>query len=45
MEVVEVSPADFAEMKAKVLPGVEMFYIEQNGDRGKKILEAFKKEL
>ncbi len=45
MEVVEVSPADFAEMKAKVLPGVEMFYIEQNGDRGKMILEAFKKEL
>jgi C4-dicarboxylate-binding protein DctP len=45
MEVVEVSPAEFAEMKAKVLPGVEEFYVEQNGDRGRKILEAFKKEM
>jgi C4-dicarboxylate-binding protein DctP len=45
MEVVEVSQADFAEMKAKVLPGVEEFYVEQNGDRGRKILEAFKKEM
>ena len=45
MEVVEVSKASFEEMKRKVLPGVEKFYVEQNGDRGKEILEAMKKEL
>ncbi len=43
MKVVEVSEADFAEMKRKVLPGVEKFYVERNGARGKAILEAFKK--
>ena len=45
MKVVEVSEADFAEMRRKVLPGVEKFYVEQNGARGKAILEAFKKAL
>ena len=45
MKVVEVSEADFAEMKRKVLPGVEAFYVERNGARGKAILEAFKKVL
>ena len=45
MKVVEVSEADFAEMKRKVLPGVEKFYVERNGARGKAILEAFKKAL
>jgi C4-dicarboxylate-binding protein DctP len=45
MTVVDVSKADFEEMKRKVLPGVEKFYVEKNGARGKAILEAFKKEL
>ena len=45
MEVVEVDKADFEEMKRAVLPGVEAFYVEQNGARGKAILEAFKAEL
>ena len=45
MKVVEVSEADFADMRSKVLPGVEKFYVEQNGARGKAILEAFKKAL
>ncbi len=45
MKVVTTSDADYAEMRAKVLPGVEKFYVEQNGARGKEILEAFKKEL
>lgn len=45
MKVVDVSKADFAEMKAKVLPGVEAFYVKQNGARGRAILDAFKKEV
>ncbi len=45
MKVVKVSKADYAEMKRKVLPGVEAFYVKQNGARGKAILDAFKKEL
>jgi C4-dicarboxylate-binding protein DctP len=45
MKVVEVSDAEFADMRGKVLPGVEKFYVEQNGARGKAILEAFKKAL
>ncbi len=45
MTVVAVSAADFDDMKSRVLPGVEKFYVEQNGQRGKDILEAFKKEL
>ncbi len=45
MKVVKVSKADHEEMKRKVLPGVEKFYVEKNGARGKAILEAFKKEL
>jgi C4-dicarboxylate-binding protein DctP len=45
MKVVDVSKGDFEEMKRKVLPGVEKFYVEKNGARGKAILEAFKKEL
>ena len=45
MKVVDVSKADFEDMRARVLPGVEKFYVEQNGQRGKEILEAFKKEL
>ncbi len=45
MEVVEVDKADFEKMKQAVLPGVEAFYVEQNGARGKAILEAFKSEL
>jgi len=45
MKVVDVSKADYQEMKRKVLPGVEKFYVDKNGARGKAILEAFKKEL
>ena len=45
MTVVNVSEADYMEMKQKVLPGVEKFFIERNGARGKSILEAFKKEM
>ena len=45
MKVVDVSDAEFADMRGKVLPGVEKFYVEQNGARGKAILEAFKKAL
>ena len=45
MKVVKVSKADYAEMKRKVLPGVEKFFVQKNGARGKAILEAFKKEL
>lgn len=45
MEVVDVSKEDFEDMKKRVLPGVEKFYVEQNGARGKAILDAFKKEL
>ena len=45
MKVVNVSSADYREMKQKVLPGVEKFFVERNGARGKAILEAFKKEM
>ena len=45
MKVVDVSAADYREMKQKVLPGVEKFFVERNGARGKAILEAFKKEM
>ena len=45
MKVVDVSKEDFEDMKRRVLPGVEKFYVEQNGQRGKDILDAFKKEL
>ena len=45
IKIVEVSKEDFDDMKANVLPGVEKFYVEQNGERGKAILEAFKAEL
>jgi tripartite ATP-independent transporter DctP family solute receptor len=45
IKVVDISKANFEDMKAKVLPGVEKFYVEQNGARGKAILDAFKVEL
>ncbi len=45
MKVVKVSKADFADMKKRVLPGVEEFYVAQNGARGEAILEAFKDEI
>jgi C4-dicarboxylate-binding protein DctP len=45
MKVVDVSAADFADMRSRVLPGVEKFFIEQNGARGQAILDAFKKEM
>ncbi len=45
MKVVEVDKADFEEMRQMVLPGVEKFYVEQNGPRGNEILEAFKMEF
>lgn len=45
MKVLDVSKADYAEMKRKVLPGVEKFYVQKNGERGKAILEAFNKVL
>jgi len=45
IKVVDVSKANFEDMKAKVLPGVEKFYVEQNGAKGKAILDAFKAEL
>ncbi len=45
MKVVDVSKADYDDMTRRVLPGVEKFYVEQNGARGKEILEAFKKAL
>ncbi|MCH2556553.1 MAG: TRAP transporter substrate-binding protein [Alcanivorax sp.] len=40
-EVVEVSDENFAAMRDQVLPGVKQFYIQQNGDRGKAIVDAF----
>jgi len=45
MQVIKVSKADYEEMKQRVLPGVEKFFIGRNGSRGKALLEAFKKEM
>lgn len=45
MQVVNVPKADIEAMQQKVLPGIEKFYVEQNGERGREILQAFKKEL
>jgi C4-dicarboxylate-binding protein DctP len=45
MKVVDVSEEDFADMRNRVLPGVEKFYVDQNGARGQDILDTFKKEL
>jgi C4-dicarboxylate-binding protein DctP len=45
MKVVDVSAEDFADMRKRVLPGIEKFFIEKNGARGQEILNAFRKEL
>jgi tripartite ATP-independent transporter DctP family solute receptor len=45
MKLVPFTSEAFAEAKAKVLPGIEAFYVEENGPKGKEILDGFKKQL
>ncbi len=45
VKLVDVNAANFEKMKAKVLPGIEKFYVKQNGKRGQAIIDAFKSDL
>ena len=45
VKIVDVNAANFEKMKAMVLPGIEKFYVEQNGKRGQAIIDAFKSDL
>ena len=44
-KVMDVDDASFNKMKAKVLPGIEAYYVKTNGKRGQAILDAFKADL
>ena len=45
VKIVNVDAASFEKMKAMVLPGIEKFYVKQNGERGQAIIDAFKADL
>ena len=45
MKLVPFTPEAFAEAQSAVLPGVEAFYVEENGPAARKILDGFKKQL
>lgn len=45
LTVTELSDEEFAALREATLPGVEKFYVEQTGEDGQKILDAFKAEL
>jgi C4-dicarboxylate-binding protein DctP len=44
-KIIDVDTANYMKMKAMVLPGIEKFYVKQNGDRGQAIIDAFKADL
>lgn len=45
MQIVEISDENFNALRDDVLPGIEAFYVEENGDEAAAILAGFKKEL
>lgn len=45
MKVVEMTPEQTAALRDAILPGVEAFYVEKNGEEGQKILDGFKQYL
>ena len=45
LEISRPSNEERARMRAAVLPGIEEFYVRENGARGQAILDAFKAEI